>query len=424
MTDGSPAPARPRDCPGFLPFWAAGTVSGFGTYVTGLAIQVLVVLTLHDGAAEVGLVNAARWLPYMLFGVVVGTVIDRVRRRPLLIVADFVRAGLLVVIPVLALMHVLSVGALVAFMIVFGAMSLIADAASQSFLPRLVPPRLLTPAVARVDQSDAVAQTSGPALAGALVSLLTAPFAVLVDAGSYLVSGLLLIRTPRTEPPPRRVSLDGLGTEAREGLRWVYRHRMLRCHALGGHAWFLCFAIANAILPAYALRTLGFSAFGFGVALAAGGVGGLLGSLVATRVGARFGVGPVVVATYAGCGAGVAVMALAPDSAGGWVVFGVGELVLGLSMGAVNANEMGYRQAITPDHLQGRMNTLIRSNNRAAVVVGAPLGGLLADTVGFRPMLLVAALGFVVDAAALWASPYRTARLDVGDEVVHLTRPG
>lgn len=158
-----------RSCPGFGPFWAAATVSSFGTYVTTLAVQVLVVLTLGGGAAEVGLVSAARWLPYLLFGVFAGVFVDRARRRPILVTTDFVRCVLLVAIPTLAVAQHLSLVVLVAFMIVFGSASLANDAASQSFLPRLVPPRLLTRANARLDQSDAVAQTSGPALAGGLV---------------------------------------------------------------------------------------------------------------------------------------------------------------------------------------------------------------------------------------------------------------
>jgi MFS family permease len=411
--DRSGRPAdRLRDCPGFLRFWAAATVSGFGTYVTTLAIQVLVVVTLHQGAAGVGLVSAARWLPYLLFGLVIGVLVDRSRRRPLLVSTDLVRAVLLVAIPVLAVTGRLSIVVLMVFMLVFGLTSLINDAASQSFLPRLVPAGLLTPANARLDQSDAVAQTSGPALAGGLVSLLTAPWAVLVDAASYLSSGLLLLRIPVVEPPSRRVTSRGVRREAVEGLRWVYRHRTLTPYAIGTHAWFLCFSVVNVILPPFALRTLGLSPFGFGIALAVGGVGGLLGALAATRVGARFGAGRAVIASHAGIALAVAVFALSSGHPTGSIVFGLGELVLGLSMGVSNANEMGYWQSITPDHLQGRSNATRRSINRAMIVVGAPLGGLLADAIGFQVVLWFSVAGFLVIAAGLYATPYRHARLD------------
>ena len=406
-----PAP-RLRECPGFGRFWTAAAVSSFGTYVTSLAIQVLVVVTLHGGAAQVGLVSSARWLPYLLFGVVAGVLVDRARRRPVLIGTDVVRGVLLVAIPLLAVGHHLSLAALMSFMAVFGVMSLANDAASQSFLPRLVPTALLTKANARLDQSDAVAQTSGPALAGALVALLTAPWAVLVDAASYLASAVLLLGVPVYEPPSRKLSLRGVRAEAAVGLRWVYRHQRLGPFAVITHGWFLVNSVAMATLAPFALRTLGLSPLGLGLALAGGGVGGLLGALAATALGSRFGVGPVVVASIAGDGLAWAVIASGSHGAAGWLVFGAGQFLLGLSMGTSNANEMGYRQAVTPDELQGRTNATMRSINRAMVVVGAPLGGLLADSLGYRPMLFAAAVGFATLAVVLVLSPFRHARLD------------
>lgn len=296
-------------------------------------------------------------------------------------------------------------------MVLFGVMSLVNDAAAQSFLPRVVPDNLLTPANARLDQSDAVAQTSGPALAGWLVSLLTAPWVVLVDAVSYLISGLLLLRIRVDEPASRLVSLPGVGGEAVEGLRWVYQHRMLRPYALGTHAWFLCNAAAGAVVLPFALRTVHLSVFGLGVALAVGGVGGLLGALAATRLGARFGAGRVVIGSIIGNALAWGTVALSSHGWSGGVVFALGEFLVGVTMGTANSNEMGYKQSITPDHLQGRSNATMRSINRAMIVIGAPLGGVLGDAVGFRAMLWITTGGFLVVAFALACSPYRNARL-------------
>jgi MFS family permease len=412
VTGDAKAASVLRDYPGFLRFWTAATVSGFGSYVTTLAVQVLVVVTLHEGAAGVGLVGSARWLPYLLFGLVAGVLVDRSRRRPLLVGADLGRGLLLVAVPVLALAHHLTLLVLMTFMAAFGLLSLMHDTASQSFLPRLVPGPLLTPANARLDQSDAVAQTSGPAVAGGLVSLLTAPWAVLVDAASYLVSGLLLLRIAVDEPASQPVSLRGVRGEAAEGLRWVYRHRTLRPYALGTHAWFLCSAAANAVLAPFALRTLDLNAFGFGLVVAVGGLGGLVGALAATRLGARFGAGRVVIACTVVTAGAWGLIAEGRAHGIGWVPFALGELVLGLAMGSQNANEMGYKQAITPDRLQGRMNATMRSINRAMIVIGAPLGGLLGDAIGFRPLLGLAAAGFLAVAVAFAVSPYRDARLE------------
>ncbi len=388
-------------------------MSGFGSYVTALAVQVLVVVTLHGTAAQVGLVNAAGWLPYLLFGVLTGVLVDRVRRRPLLVATDLARGVLLLAVPALAVTHRLHLTVLIALLVVFGTLSLVNDAASQSFLPRLVPAGLLTPAHARLDQSAAVAQTSGPALAGGLVSLLGTPWAVLVDAVSYLVSGVLIARITVVEPspPPRPDTHGGLRAEAVEGLRWVYTHPTLRPFAVGSHAWFVFNGVAGAVLVPFALRTLGFTPFGLGVALSAAGVGGLLGSLAATRLGVRFGVGRVVIACWAAQGVAYALLAFTAADRSGWVLFGVGQLLFGLGLGVENAPSMGYRQAVTPDRLQGRMNTTMRSVNRAMIVIGAPLGGLLADRIGYRLVLWIVAAGFAAAAAGLGRSRFRTAHL-------------
>jgi len=399
----------------FRLFWTAETVSGFGSYVTALAVQVLIVVTLGRGAAAVGVVNAARWLPYLLFGLVVGALVDRVRRRPVLVVTDLGRGLLLVAIPVLAVLDRLTLPVLAVFMAGFGLLSLVNDAASQSFVPRLVPRGLLTPAHARLDQSDAVAQTSGPAIAGALVALFSAPWAVLVDAVTFLASATLLLRMRIQEPSSRSVSpgsLRQLPAELREGLRWVYRHPTLTPFAIGTHVWFLFTAMAGAALPVFALRTLDLGALRFGLLLALSGVGAVVGASAASRLGLRFGVGHVVIGCNVVIAAGWALVAASPVGPAGWVVFGAGQLLLGLALGAENSNSMGYRQTVTPDELQARMNTTMRSVNRAMVVVGAPLGGVLADAVGLRPVLFLASGGILLVGAALALTPYRDARLD------------
>jgi MFS family permease len=164
--------------------------------ITTLAIQGLVVTTLSGSAAEVGLVNAARWLPYLLFGVLVGALADRARRKPLLVGSDLGRAALLCAVPLLARPGLLTLPTLAALVAVFGLLSLVNDAAHQSFLPRLLPRDALTRPNAPLSQSSAAADTAGPAVAGGLVGWLGAPAAVLVDAGTYLASGLLIARVP------------------------------------------------------------------------------------------------------------------------------------------------------------------------------------------------------------------------------------
>jgi len=154
--------SRLAQLPGYRRLWAAATVSSFGTYVTALALQILAAVTLHATATQLGLLNAARWLPYLLIGLLAGVLVDRYRRKPVLVGTDLGRAALLCAVPLLYLAGRLSIPALIVVVAAFGTLSLFFDAADQSFLPRLVPARLLTPANARLEQSDAVAQTARP----------------------------------------------------------------------------------------------------------------------------------------------------------------------------------------------------------------------------------------------------------------------
>lgn len=133
------APESLRGARGFARLWTASTASAFGSYVTVLAVQVLVVDVLAGDAFDVGLVNAARWLPYLLFGLLVGVLVDRMRRRPLLVATDLLSAVALAAVPVLSALGHLDVAWLIAIMFVFGLCRVVGDAAFQSFVPRLVP---------------------------------------------------------------------------------------------------------------------------------------------------------------------------------------------------------------------------------------------------------------------------------------------
>ena len=412
-------PLRLRGHPGFRLFWAASTISAFGTYITTLAIGVLVVVDLDGSAADVGWVNAARWAPYLVVGLLVGVLADRVRRKPLLVSTDLARAVVLCAVPLFAATQTLSVVVLVCLMAAFGLLSVCNDAAHQSFLPRLLPRAALPRANARLQQSDAVAQTAGPALAGGLVAWLGAPLAVLTDAVSYLVSGVLIALTVIDDPAPERSSRGSTSVlaELREGVRWVYRHPRLRPLALGTHTWFLFNAVLGTVYVPFALRELGMGAGGLGITLSLAGVGAFLGTSLSGWLGRRLSPARILAGARLLEAAGFAVVALTPGMndlglVGVVAVAGFGQFLFGLGLGAEGPIELSYRQAVTPDRLQGRTNATMRSVNRAAIVVGAPLGGLLADAVAPRFALLVGVLGVAVSAVALAVSGFRHAAHD------------
>lgn len=398
----------------FFRYWRATAVSGLGTYVTVFALQALVVLTLDGTASDVGLLNAARWLPYLTFGLVVGALVDGRRRLPLMVRTDLVQAFLLLLVPLLWWLDVLSLPVLLAVVFAYGAAAVVNMAATMSFLPRLVDRNQLQSAHARVDGADAVASTSGPALGGLLVSAVGAPVTVVLDSLTYLFSALTLRRITLDEPPPRTgVTARQLLGEIREGVRWAYGRSGLRTLAIATHGWFVGNAVVGVVVAPYAFIVLDLGAAQLGLVGAAGGVGALVGATVTTAVGRRLGTGRTIIACHLLTTVGVAVMALAAESSYAAWVLGLGQAGYGMAMGMSNSHEMSYRQLVTPDELQARTNTTLRSLNRAVVVVVAPVAGFLADAVGMQTMLVVAAATFAVVATGLAATSFRAVRAPV-----------
>jgi MFS family permease len=410
-------PAPPFPTPAFRRFWLAETVSSFGTYVTLLALQTLVVLTLDGTAQDVGWLNSARWLPYLVLGLVVGALVDRRRRRPLLVGTDLASAALLCLIPAAWTLDVLSLPLLCGIVAAYGATTLVNGAASMSVIPRLVPRAHLQRAHARIDGADAVAQTAGPALAGLLVKVVGAPLAVLVDAASYLFSAATMSTVQVEEPVRRPEARPRLRDEIRDGVRWVYRGSGLETLAAATHLWFAANAVLGAVLAPYALLTLGLTPLQFGLATAVAGLGGVVGATTSSAGGRRLGTGGAVIAAHTATTVGVLVMVLAGLGTSGWAataVLAAGQGCHGFAIGFSNSHEMAYRQALTPDELQARTNTTMRAFNRAVMVVVAPLGGLLAVQVGNRAALAAAAAGFAVVVVWLAASPFRRADAERG----------
>ncbi|WP_457101526.1 MFS transporter [Microbacterium sp. P5_E9] len=395
---------------GFRRFWGANTLSAFGTTATAVALPVLVVDGLGADPVQVGIVNAAQFVPYAVLGLVAGVYVDRWRRRPTLVVASLGRALSLGMIAVLWWLHVPAVWNLVALLLLFGSFAVFGFAASQSLLPRLVARDGLLRANARLDQGEAAAQTVGPTLAGLLVRWVGAPFALLIDAFTYLVDAVLVAGI-RVEETPTRTRGHVL-RDIREGLTATYRHPILLPLALSTHVWFVANAASLTILSLLALRTLDLGAALFGLLLSTIGAAALVGASLAERLGHRFGQGATIAGARVIYPVAWVAVAFVPSvgGAGGIVLLFVALAVGGLAAGLENANEMSYRQQAVPDRVLGRVNATGRSVNRTAAAIGAVAGGVLASAVGVPESLWIVAAVFGVAAGIAVFSPVRSAR--------------
>ncbi|MEO7751800.1 MAG: MFS transporter [Terracoccus sp.] len=429
MRGGREGAARVTGSPDFVRFWLADAVSNLGSFVSMLAVQLLLINTLHADQRAIGFVRSAQWLPYLLFGLLAGVVVDRVRRRPLLIAADVVCAVLLTGVGVLALTGHLTVPLLAVLVFLSGSASMFFVAAHLSYLPSLVPLRLLPMATARLEQTYAAAQSVGPLIGGALVRLLTAPVAVLVDAASYAVSAVLLATIHRAEPAPAPsarsstresgegaslgAAVRGVVDDLREGARWVYRHEMLAPYAVALHLWFFANAMVTTVFVYFASTELGLDALSIGIALAAAGLTAVLAAGLAPRLAERHGLGRVVTLSEWLSPAAYALLLLARPGPGALLWPVVANLLFGLGLGLKDPLTMSHRNAVTPERLRGRMNATIRSFNWGSIAVAAPLAGIAAAAWGNRATIALGVAGLVVAAAVLNLSGYRRAELPV-----------
>jgi MFS family permease len=392
----------------FARYWTAAAISSLGSAVTAVAMPVLVVQLLGATPFEVGVVNAAQFVPYALLGLIAGVYTDRWRRKPVLVWASVGRALSLGAIPILWLVGVLQIWMLVVALLLFGAFSVFGFAATQSLLPRLVPRARLVPANARLDQTDAAAQTLGPAIGGGLVGLLGAPVAITVDAISYLIDAALNASIRVDEPRPDSRTRN-LRAEIRDGLRWTYGERTLGPLAASTHIWFLANGAAMTVLSLFALRSLGFTAYTFGLLLAVFGITSLIGASIAPWCGARLGSGRVIILARAAYPIVWLLVAVAPSTATGDALLFVALPLQGLAAGIENSNEMGWWQALTPDELLGRANATRRAVNRTMAALGALVAGLVVELIGDRPTLVGVIIVFAAAAFTAALSPLREA---------------
>lgn len=396
----------------FLTFWAARTVSAFGTQVTLLALPLTAALVLDADAAQMGRLVAAEGAPQLLVVLLAGAWVDRLRKRPVLIAADLGRAALLASVPVAHALGALRIELLYLVGFLTGTLSAFAGAASSPFLLAVVRRDRLLEANTKLGQSETAAAVAGPGLAGALVQVLTAPVAILADAASFVASALLVWRVGAEEPatPPSK-QRQGVGREIAEGLRFVAGDRLLRALAGNNGTWAFFDGVVAAVLVLYVTRELGLRPGLVGVVFVGGPVGFSLGSLLLPRTTRAYGLGPVATwGAIVGSAGGLGYVL-----AGGPLPLAVAMLVaaeftMGFGAGFYSITTGSLRQLATPDRLLGRMNASFGFLSGGMAPLGALTGGFLGEGIGLRPTLAVGAVGGVAAFLWVWFSPLRAVR--------------
>lgn len=391
----------------FLRLWAAQTISQFGSQVSLIALPLVAIVALKASALEVALLGAVEMLPFLLIALPAGVWVDRLPRRPILVIGDLGRAVALASIPAAWAADTLTIWQLYVVGFVVGVFTVFFDVAYQSYLPSLVERGQLVEGNAKLEVSRSAAQLAGPGAGGVLVGSLGGPYAILVDALSFVWSGLLVGRIRRYEAPHVPQEQPNMRRELMEGLRYLFGDPRWRAIAIYVACANFFSSLMFSIFLVYVVRELDFSAELIGLTLALGNIGWLVAAVIARRVSGRFGVGRTLVVAGALGGMPLLLIPIAPRDAA--VPFFVAALIV-VSLGAVlfNVTGISLQQALTPTRMLGRMNASRRWVVWGTIPLGSATGGVLAETIGLRPTLFVGAIGASVAFLVLLVEPLRT----------------
>ncbi|HEV2689718.1 MAG TPA: MFS transporter, partial [Bryobacteraceae bacterium] len=392
----------------FLKLWTGQTISELGSRITRDGLPMTAVLVLGAAPAQMGFMTAVGAACTLIFGLIAGVWVDRMKRRPILIAADLARAAVLLSIPIAALAHRLTMTQLYATVALTGFCTVFFDVAYRSYLPALVGTENLLEGNSKLAMSGAIAEIAGPSLTGVLVQLITAPIAILFDAVSFLFSALSvgLIRKPEPEHEPTVTPPHPI-----EGLRFVFHHPILRPIAGFSITLFFFFGLIGPLYVLYALRELHLDAARLGFVIAVGGIGAMIGSTLAPVISRRLGIGRTLFWSTLGTAAGSALIPLAHGPLPMAVSFLVVQQLLGdMSLTVLFVNELTLRQSVTPPDVLGRVNAAMQLATRGVFPIGALVCGVVTGFVGVRATLAIAVSGIFLGSIWLLAPSLRRLR--------------
>ena len=401
----------------FAKLWAGQTVSEVCSRITREGLPLTALLTLHANAAQMGVLSAISSAAVLVFGLGAGVLVDRWKKRPVMIAADLGRAGLLGLVPLAAFMHVLSITALMVIAALAGTLTVLFDVAYQSYLPVLVEQQELLESNRRLSISSSGAEMLGPALAGVLVQAITAPVAILLDALSFVVSALSLWSIRKREITPERKHGVPVASEALDGMRFIWTHPALRALLLRSATAFLAMGLIFPLYLLNAIRVVHLSTSALGISIALGGAGGLVGASIAGRLSAKHGLGRTfwITAVLIGC-----MQCLIPLSSQfprfGFTYLCCQQFIGDMMWTIYIVNETTLRQLLAPEQVLGRVNAAMQLASRGMLPFGALCGGFLAERFGVALTLWIGATGVLL--SCLWLIPLRRSREIRGSQAV------
>lgn len=400
---------RITDLPEFRVFWAAQGASMLGTAVSRSALPLLAASALSASAFQMGLLQASLTVAFLVFGLPAGMWIDRMRRRPVMLVCDVARSLIMVALAVATLLGKLNMGLLIVGGLLLGVGRTFYEIAYQSYIPLLVGRDRLVEGNSKLESTTSASQMAGPAVAGGLVQLGGAA-AVAVQAVSYLCSALLLLRIRKKETVPEpQPNSGGTWRQIRSGLTFVLGDPLVRAVTASAATYNFFYAMQTPLVVLLLVGEVGLKESVAGALMTVSGVGGLLGAVSAQWAARRVGQVRVIWLAYL---VAIPTVVLIPLAGPGWRLglFLVPWFVSAYGLVVYNVSAVSFRQAMCPDHLLGRMNASVRFVIWGIIPLGGLVGGSLGTWLGVRGALLVAGVGMTAGVLWLLCSRLRSLR--------------
>jgi MFS family permease len=391
----------------FQLLWYGQTISLFGSQISMIAIPLTAVTILNATSFQMGILQALHSLPFFLFSLFVGVWIDRTKRKPFLLYTNVISAALLLTIPFLYFFGILNIYHLYVVIFLTATTSMIFELAYLSYIPSVVPTNHLAAANSKLEASRSISSIAGPSLAGGLIAILTAPFATIIDAISFLIS-TILIHFVNSDEQIHPTNNKNIFKAIKEGLAIILKEPIFKSITFSTAILNFCGSAFGAVYILYVVNFLGISSFSLGLILGLGSVGALLGSFITNKFIQSLGIGKTLMVSCIFILFGSIIVPLIPAQVNPYtklILLCFGQLLSSIGSTVYFITQVSLRQTITPNHLLGRVNASNRFISRGFMPIGAFSGGILGSWISIKLTLLIFGFGFILSAIILLLSP-------------------
>ncbi|MFZ3590464.1 MFS transporter [Bacillus sp. DJP31] len=387
----------------FRLFWSGQTISMFGSQITVIGLPLTAVYLLGANPFQMGLFQAMATIPFFIFSLFAGVWIDQNQKKPLLILSNLLTAFFLLLIPLFAWLGMLNFFMFYFIVFLSATFSMVFELAYLSFLPVIVKREDLSDGNSKLEISRSIAQVSGPSVAGVLISVLTAPIAILIDSISYIVSTIFIWRIKAEEPKPIKEFDSSIFKKIGEGMGLLVKHPILRSISASTAILNFFRTAFDAVYIFFIIKVLGINPTQIGIIFGVGSIGGILGAFFSRRISEKFGIGPSIIGSVAMVTVGSIIVPFANEQIIiAMTLLILGQIITGFGNTVYFVSQVSLRQSITPMEILGRVNASNRFISRGAMPLGGIFGGLLGTFIELRLALLILAIGYIL--AILWLS--------------------